>query len=244
MTKTQREQEIAPRVLAHSGAVVQARVGHLDKSSLSGVATEGPGVYGATASIGGIVSVIKSRYDSRVLALKKVYDEKNQGAVRSATGKVFEHFVDDVVESLGSGYSVKDGTSDKIISSFGGHRRGVQVDRHIFLNGRRTAFVECKTYLDAAYMQRFVLNVIEIVHALGPANVKGVKFAVLAGQDAIATETLVYLRAMAAERAGVEVEVFFVNAVKRTSTNPIYAGCFPLLENSTAAFVKFLKDRA
>lgn len=195
------------------------------------------------SSFDSILSVVSERYTTRVDGLADAYRELGQGKAREVAGKVFEHLVDDVVGRLGARYGAKEGKTDYVTNCYGKRTRKVQVDRHLFRDGERLGFVECKTYLDASYLQRFVMNAKELIHALGGRGKVGhLRFGILAGQNALDDESLEYFAEMLREETGVEMRVFFLNAGMRSSKRPLYREKFPIVADELREFVDWIES--
>jgi len=183
------------------------------------------------------VTLVKRRYNERLKGFDKAL-AVSQGAVRAHSGRLFEDMVVDVADSVGA-LAIK-GDDDMLHPTIGDNTKNLQVDKHIFRDGKRHSFVECKTYLDASFLTRAVLNFMEINTTLENADVE---FGILAGQNAVADETLDYYIALLKHYTGKTMRVWFVNDVKkRTSANPIATARFGLDTDEVQSFIDFLSD--
>lgn len=182
-------------------------------------------------------TLVKRRYNERLKGFDKAL-AVSQGAVRAHSGRLFEDMVVDVADSVGA-LAIK-GDDDMLHPTIGDHTKNLQVDKHIFRDGERHSFVECKTYLDASFLTRAVLNFMEINTTLDNADVE---FGILAGQNAVADETLDYYIALLKHYTGKTMRVWFVNDVKkRVSSKPIAEARFGLDPVEVQSFIDFLSE--
>ena len=158
------------------------------------------------------------------------------GQERAIAGETFEFTIDKVCETIGL-ESIK-GDFDYINPDIDGLTMDLQVDRHIFDDsGKRVAFVESKTYLDASFLKRAIFDLMEIASVVEDDNVK---FGIFAGQNAVKASTMNYYLAFFQKMTGREVEVFFVNSGKRVSSRPISTNRFPLDRSEVERFANWL----
>ena len=182
-------------------------------------------------------TLVKRRYNERLKGFNEAL-AVSQGAVRAHSGRLFEDMVVDVSDSVGA-LAIK-GDDDMLHPVIGDHTKNLQVDKHIFRNGTRHTFVECKTYLDASFLTRAVLNFMEINTTLDNADVE---FGILAGQNAVADDTLDYYIALLKHYTGKTMRVWFVNDVKkRVSSKPIAEERFGLDMAEVQSFIDFLSE--
>ena len=81
--------------------------------------------------------------------------------------------------------------------------------------------VESKTYLDACYLKRAVMDFIELDQS--PDVPEWVEYAIFAGQNAVGKDAFAYYPAFFNKITGKEVSIFFVNPYrKRSSARSIY----------------------
>lgn len=189
-------------------------------------------------------SDIEKYFKQEQSKLFSIYQMYGQGAARDASGKLYEGLIDECIRQIGNGIVSKVGTTDYLSVKYehpGGELfqaevNNIQVDRHIWKNGKRLGFIEAKTYLDAPYLKRAVSDLLEIKHALELIGepTKTLKYIVFAGQNAIADNTRrvqearFWTESALRKEDRVKLEIVFVHASKRSSSNPIYANCFPI----------------
>ena len=167
---------------------------------------------------------IIEQYETEVDELPAAH-AKSGGSARNASGLVYENLVESTCDKLEldarkNDYYVTEEIDDIQIDT-------LQVDWHIYKLGLLLYFVECKCYLDACYLMRAVINMIELHNSPDNKNRDNVKYAILAGQNACADDKLAYYRAFFKKQTGKELNVFFVNPqVKRDSNKPIYKAEF------------------
>ena len=88
-----------------------------------------------------------------------------------------------------------------------------------------TKAIESKTYLDACYLKRAVMDFIELEQS--PEVPENVEYAIFAGQNACGKDAFAYYPAFFKKITGKEVKIFFVNPTrKRSSSRPIYNELF------------------
>lgn len=182
---------------------------------------------------------IFENYQHRVNDLNVIY--KNDGARKcaEASGQVFEKFVDDVVSECPHLLSLK---NDYLTVECDGYEmNNVQVDRHIrgLSSNILLSVVECKTYLDACYCKRAVLDFIEISES--PEVSDSVDFVILTGQITISPKTFNYYQAFCRKHTGRNFKVFVVNEEKkRNSKLPLYKEKFSLDVTEVQKFYDYI----
>jgi len=172
-------------------------------------------------------------YNKTISSLSQLREEKGQGAVRDAIGTLFHEIavmivkmVDDDLDCKKNDYMVKYSSSGKYKIS------NLQVDVHVYKNGKLVLIVESKTYLDACYLKRAVEDFTQIRDVVG--NVPAV---IWSGQNAVGKNTFGYYN------EEYEFETFFVNQTKkRNSNNPVYKSCDPLDVNELKRFYDYVKS--
>lgn len=167
---------------------------------------------------------------------------KSEGVIRSAAGNLVEAILQNIFATISSQYpefniDSKVGSTDCLEKTI--HYKGktvdfgrIQVDRHIWINHKRLAFVENKTYLDSCYSDRALADFRKIAQSLAQAGVDPaeVEYIVFAGQDAASSETLFTYEAdfwadtrhLTKKPSGIVPKVFFFLKGKRTSAKPLY----------------------
>lgn len=192
-------------------------------------------------------------FDNKQAKLQTIYDERGEGAVRNATGKLYEELIDEFIRIKQNGFMSKTGTNDYISTKYEHPTMGViaeqnnlQVDRHIWKNGLRYAFIEAKTYLDKPYLERAVSDFLEIKRALEMQgeSTKELKFLVFAGQNALSDNSLKVQKARfwtessPDPSARTDMHVFFITKGKRKSSKPLYSNKFDLNYDEITRFIK------
>ena len=127
----------------------------------------------------------------------------------------------------------------------------IQVDRHIFSQERRIAFIENKTYLDGTYFDRALSDFKKIAQALKQHNIQpdSVKYIIFAGQNAIDTNRFANYEAEFWEETkylakntnlGLETKTFFFLKGKRASNKPWYKIKHELNTDIIKKFVSYI----
>ena len=166
------------------------------------------------------LAVVAKLYESDVDKLPAAH-AKSGGASRNASGLVYENLVERTCVELKLDAKKNDYYVTEEIDGI--QIDTLQVDWHIYKENLLRYFIECKCYLDACYLMRAVINMIELHNSPDNGNRDNVEYAILAGQNACADDKLVYYRAFFKKMTGKNLNVFFVNPqVKRNSKKPIY----------------------
>jgi hypothetical protein len=87
------------------------------------------------------------------------YQNCDKGMIRSTMGAMVENWVNGIFNNINSQYEnrgeIRKGESDRIpITNSFGTTIGMQVDRHIYVDNKLKAVIECKAYLDRSMMIR------------------------------------------------------------------------------------------
>jgi hypothetical protein len=163
---------------------------------------------------------IIEQYETEVDQLPDAH-AKSGGASRNASGLVYENLTERTCVELGLDAKKNDYYVTEEIDGI--QIDTLQVDWHIYKENLLRYFVECKCYLDASFLMRAIINMIELHNSPDNDNRDNVEYGVLAGQNACADDKLVYYRAFFKKMTGKNLNVFFVNPqVKRNSKKPIY----------------------
>lgn len=202
-----------------------------------------------------IVDAVSDHYDQEQATLHNIYLTYGEGSARAASGKMYEKLVDTVVSQMEKqGLTVKKGDTDYVSTTMF-HPDGedieqekLQVDRHLYKNGKREGFIECKTYLDKSNLSRAVSDCLEIHDAIKYSGepTHHLKYAIFAGQNAVADksrkfqEARFWMNSAFKEEHRREVEIFYIHDGKRNQNNPIYKVKHPLVKSEIERFVKFL----
>ena len=188
-----------------------------------------------------MINSIVERYTDRVNDLQRIHNiSPRKGA--AASGEVFEQLVDDVVRKHPNLLSLK---NDYLTVECDGFKmNNVQVDRHIrdYViggSGNIRSVIECKTYLDACYCKRAVLDFIEIAESSEVDDT--VDFVIVCGQLTIAKDTLAYYQAFCKKHTGRNFQLFVLNGEKkRNSKRPLYKEKFTLDSQELGRFNEYI----
>lgn len=165
------------------------------------------------------LTAIAERYESEVDKLPQTHFELGGGAARSESGLVYENLIERTCAALDLDARKNDYKKTEEVN--GTCLKNLQVDKHIYRNGSMVKAVEGKTYLDACYLKRAVMDFIELDQS--PEVPDNVNYAIFAGQNACGKDAFAYYQAFFKKITGKEVKIFFVNpSRKRSSSRPIY----------------------
>ena len=165
------------------------------------------------------LTAIAERYELEVDQLPTTHYELGGGAARAASGLVYENLIERTCSALGLDARKNDYKRTEVVN--GTCLKNLQVDKHIYRNGVMVKAVESKTYLDACYLKRAVMDFIELDQS--PDVPDNVEYAIFAGQNAVGKDAFAYYPAFFNKITGKEVKIFFVNPYrKRSSSRSIY----------------------
>ena len=165
------------------------------------------------------LTAIAERYETEVDKLPQTHFELGGGAARSESGLVYENLIERTCAALDLDARKNDYKKTEEVN--GTCLKNLQVDKHIYRNGLMVKAVESKTYLDACYLKRAVMDFIELDQS--PEVPDNVDYAIFAGQNACGKDAFAYYQAFFKKITGKEVKIFFVNpSRKRSSARPIY----------------------
>lgn len=165
------------------------------------------------------LTAIAERYETEVDKLPQTHFELGGGAARSESGLVYENLIERTCAALDLDARKNDYKRTEEVN--GTCLKNLQVDKHIYRNGLMVKAVESKTYLDACYLKRAVMDFIELDQS--PEVPDNVDYAIFAGQNACGKDAFAYYQAFFKKITGKEVKIFFVNpSRKRSSSRPIY----------------------
>ena len=165
------------------------------------------------------LTAIAERYETEVDKLPQTHFELGGGAARSESGLVYENLIERTCAALDLDARKNDYKKTEEVN--GTCLKNLQVDKHIYRNGLMVKAVESKTYLDACYLKRAVMDFIELEQS--PEVPDNVDYAIFAGQNACGKDAFAYYQAFFKKITGKEVKIFFVNpSRKRSSSRPIY----------------------
>ena len=164
-------------------------------------------------------TAIAERFETEVDKLPQTHFELGGGAARSESGLVYENLIERTCTTLNLDARRNDYKKTEEVN--GTCLKNLQVDKHIYRNGMMVKAVESKTYLDACYLKRAVMDFIELEQS--PEVPDDVEYAIFAGQNACGNDAFAYYQAFFKKITGKEVHIFFVNPIrKRSSSRPIY----------------------
>ena len=164
-------------------------------------------------------TAIAERFETEVDKLPQTHFELGGGAARSESGLVYENLIERTCTTLNLDARRNDYKKTEEVN--GTCLKNLQVDKHIYRNGMMVKAVESKTYLDACYLKRAVMDFIELEQS--PEVPDDVEYAIFAGQNACGNDAFAYYQAFFKKITGKEVQIFFVNPIrKRSSSRPIY----------------------
>ena len=165
------------------------------------------------------LTAIAERYETEVDKLPQTHFELGGGAARSESGLVYENLIERTCAALDLDARKNDYKKTEEVN--GTCLKNLQVDKHIYRNDLMVKLVESKTYLDACYLKRAVMDFIELEQS--PEVPDNVEYAIFAGQNACGKDAFAYYQAFFKKITGKEVKIFFVNpSRKRSSSRPIY----------------------
>ena len=165
------------------------------------------------------LTAIAERYETEVDKLPQTHFELGGGAARSESGLVYDNLIERTCAALDLDARKNDYKKTEEVN--GTCLKNLQVDKHIYRNGLMVKAVESKTYLDACYLKRAVMDFIELEQS--PEVPDNVDYAIFAGQNACGKDAFAYYQAFFKKITGKEVKIFFVNpSRKRSSSRPIY----------------------
>lgn len=204
-----------------------------------------------------IIDLVENRFKLEHKKLLPIYEKNGEGAARHAAGMLTEYVFEELIDSLNNilnlSFVSKVGNKDYLtlkieIENMKSEISNLQVDRHIFLNNKRFAFVENKTYLDACYYDRALSDFEKIILSLKNDNsLKEIKFIVFSGQDAIDENKRKFLDCLFEYKLSMmnlpkpKYDVFYyLVEKKRSSENPIYKCNFNIDRNEIKRLILFM----
>ena len=165
-----------------------------------------------------MTSIIE-QYEKEVDQLPQTHYELGGGAARAASGLIYENLIERTCVELGLDARKNDYKRTEEVN--GTCLKNLQVDKHIYRDGKMTKAVESKTYLDTCYLKRAVTDFIELEES--PEVPSDVEYAIFAGQNAVGKDAFAYYPAFFKKKTGKELKIFFVNpSRKRSSSRSIY----------------------
>ena len=169
-----------------------------------------------------LTTIIES-YNQDTTELPKLHKEYGGGMARNGSGLVYENLIKRTCNALDLDAKKTDYKKTEEVNGY--CLKNLQVDWHVYKNGQMTKAIESKTYLDACYLKRAVMDFIELEQS--PEVPDDVEYAIFAGQNACGKDAFAYYPAFFKKITGKEVKIFFVNPTrKRASARPIYNELF------------------
>ena len=165
------------------------------------------------------VNSIIEQYNKEVDALPEIHSTGGGGNARNASGLVYENLIKRTCDSLGLDAKKNDYVKTEEVNGY--CLSNLQVDWHVYSNNSMKKAIESKTYLDACYLKRAILDFIELDQS--PEVPDDVEYAIFAGQNACGDAAFAYYPAFFKKITGKDVKIFFVNPQrKRSSKRAIY----------------------
>ena len=158
-------------------------------------------------------------YDKELDALPNIHQNGGGGDARNASGLLYENLIKRTCDVLGLDAKKNDYVKTDEVNGY--CLKNLQVDWHVYKDNRMTKLIESKTYLDACYLKRAILDFIELEQS--PDVPDDAEYAIFAGQNACGNAAFQYYQHYFEKFTGKKVNIFFVNPTcKRSSSKPIY----------------------
>jgi hypothetical protein len=186
-----------------------------------------------------LINFITEEYTKRVDELAKIYVEKGARASAAGSGKVFEHFIDDVASFIPEIKSIKNDYLKVECDEY--KLNNVQVDRHIRDHITRVikSVIEAKTYLDSCYCERAIIDFTKISESTEVSL--ETDFVIVTGQVDISKGAYDYCQAICKRHTGRNFKLFVINEIKkRNSKKPLYKEKFTLDQEEVKSFYEYL----
>ena len=187
-----------------------------------------------------MMTTIVEQYNKEVDALPEIHHQGGGGNARNASGLVYENLIKRTCDKLELDAKKNDYVKTEEVNGYS--LKNLQVDWHVY-KIKDDQLIESKTYLDACYLKRAILDFIELDQS--PDVPDDAEYAIFAGQNACGDAAFSYYPAFFKKITGKEVKIFFVNPTrKRSSSRPIYKkefrGLFNLDEMVYNEFIQWL----
>ena len=127
-----------------------------------------------------MMTTIVEQYNKEVDALPEIHHQGGGGNARNASGLVYENLIKRTCDRLELDAKKNDYVKTEEVDGYS--LKNLQVDWHVYKNGKMTKAIESKTYLDACYLKRAILDFIELDQS--PDVPDNVEYAIFAGQNA------------------------------------------------------------
>ena len=135
-------------------------------------------------------SLIIESYYKELDALPSIHQSGGGGNARNASGLLYEQLIKRTCDELDLVAKKNDYFRTKQIN--GKSLRTLQVDWHVYRNGKLFKLVESKTYLDRCYLERAVTDFIKLNESPDVPN--DAEYCIFAGQNACADDALEYYK--------------------------------------------------
>ena len=160
---------------------------------------------------------IINNYDFTLDLCHTHYTNGDMGMVRSTMGTMVENWVTVIFNHINSQFNnrgeIRKGESDRItITNQYGTSIGMQVDKHIYIDGELKCVVECKSYLDRSMMIRANDDIGRI-----KKYKEGVKGYIFSLENAVASKAQLFI-----EQEGILDGVFYLTHGKRSPIKQIW----------------------
>ena len=123
--------------------------------------------------------IIESYY-KELDALPSIHQSGGGGDARNASGLLYENLIKRICDWLGLDAKKNDYVKTEEVNGY--CLKNLQVDWHVYKNKKMTKLIESKTYLDACYLKRAILDFIELDQS--PDVPDDAEYAIFAGQNA------------------------------------------------------------
>ncbi len=195
---------------------------------------------------------VSTKYDEEQKKLSDIgLIHRTEGEIRYAAGELVEKVLQSIFDAMNAflPYKIisKVGSSDYLTKKiqYNNHvyiNDHIQVDRHVWYQGRRIAFIENKTYLDTCYFDRALADFKKIIQALNQQNLdpKRCAYIVFAGQIAGRENTFLNYEAEFWDETKIVPKRYFFLKGIRNSLKPLYKIKHELDFETIKAFVDFI----
>ena len=99
--------------------------------------------------------IIESYY-KELDALPSIHQSGGGGDARNASGLLYENLIKRICDWLGLDAKKNDYVKTEEVNGY--CLKNLQVDWHVYKNKKMTKLIESKTYLDACYLKRAILD--------------------------------------------------------------------------------------
>ena len=181
-------------------------------------------------------------YNKEVDALVQFHKNEGGGKARSKSGLAFENFLKSVCDVNDLVAKKNDYKKSEIID--GEQLDRLQVDKHCYRDNVLVKAIESKTYLDACYLTRAIVNFTDLYNS--PDVPKNVEYAIVAGQKCVAEKSLKFESAKFKRSTGKDLKLFVLNQHKKRNPKKAiymeeYRNDFNLDMDVVNEFVKWLQ---